>query len=55
MIAAALNRYHAFAASVINADHRWVGSMLFVRIGRLNLTFSLSSKPYRPIRRTRKA
>jgi len=43
-----LDRYHAFARSVINADYRRVGGIRFVKIGRLTFSFCIS-RSYRPI------
>lgn len=40
---------HAFAASLINADHRKVGGIHFVKIGRFTFSFCVSQS-YRPIR-----
>lgn len=42
--------YDRFARSLINADHRKVGAIHFVKIGRLTISVTLSQS-YRPIRR----
>lgn len=44
-----LTRYCAFAATVINADHKRVGGIHFFKIGRLTFSFCVS-RAYRPIR-----
>ena len=43
-----LARFNTFAATMINADHRRVGGIHFIKIGRFCFTFCISAG-YRPI------
>lgn len=44
-----LNSFHCFARSVFNADHRRIGGITFIKIGRFTFSFCVSQS-YRPIK-----